>query len=562
MQNALALTFLVLGIISSGSSPALVVRNKSFHSFFSRETERDLSIENRPIVTLWGRFSIGKSRPFDAEKCSKHFCYGLLVSDYANTSQYHGHLFHHSIALDLCNWTKLCSTSAPHRAVEADVNKLNRSAQNEYLYTRGFLLATKKPAFIPSHYRQADDSLWVDKSQLVTYSDDAQCCLIGFCVDIRSPESNPHTIANQLARALSLSERDFHRSGDYLCGRYVIVYRTKDGARRVVTDATGFRPVFHDAKATVVASHARLVATNLSNSPRVRPRRVAYYNEKDPSRSTQYPGVFQLNPNKSLELSTGHMERFFPYECRSSVSKQAMVDQLVDMVGSALKGLVRNQPKPILLSLTAGADSRTTLSIMVQNGIRPNRTFTYVKPGNGSSQDNEGAEQLCARLRLNHVCVDSRLNPIPGNLFVAFRENCQFRFVDLPDQIVSNMTLRFQKDRYVHVCSHVTEIWRWFNGQSDCQQSRVAEFRYKASQIGLDREELFGWSPASMVYWENRMNRWLTDCWVFTDVVFETFNPYNCRKIISLMLSTPSDFQSTQEIHDLLIDRLHTERFG
>jgi hypothetical protein len=57
----------------------LVVRNKSFHSFFSRETERDLSIENRPIVTLWGRFSIGKSRPFDAEKCSKHFCYGLLA---------------------------------------------------------------------------------------------------------------------------------------------------------------------------------------------------------------------------------------------------------------------------------------------------------------------------------------------------------------------------------------------------------------------------------------------------------------------------------------------------
>ena len=57
----------------------LVVLNKCFHSFFSRETERDLSIENRPIVTLWGRFLIGKSRPFDAEKCSKHFCYGLLV---------------------------------------------------------------------------------------------------------------------------------------------------------------------------------------------------------------------------------------------------------------------------------------------------------------------------------------------------------------------------------------------------------------------------------------------------------------------------------------------------
>jgi hypothetical protein len=434
--------------------------------------------------------------------------------------------------------------------------KTRDSVSNELLYTKGFLLATDKPAIIPEHYRQVDSSLWVDDSQLVTLSQNGQCCIIGFCVDIRFPEANLHIIANQLERALALSESDFHREGDYLCGRYVIVYKTKEGARHVVTDASGFRPVFHDAQATVIASHSKLVAINIKSRVS-RDLRVLYYDENDPTRSTQYKGVFQLNPNKSLELSTGHMERFFPYGCRDSLSKQEMANQLTNMVGMALKGLILNQSKPILLSLTGGADSRTTLSIMLLTGIKPELTFTYVKPGNGSSQDNAIATELCAKLGLKHVCVDSSEHPIPRTIKKAFWENCQFRFEDLPDQIVSNIALRFPKGQYVHVCSHVTEIWRWFNGRGDREISMSNKFVQKAAAIGLDRENLFDWPLSSMVYWENRLNRWLTESWVYTDVAFDTFCPYNCRKTISLMLSTPSDFQSTQEIHDLLIEKMY-----
>jgi hypothetical protein len=58
---------------------ALVARTKSFQSFFSRETERDPTIKNRPVVHYGlGSQSI-ESRPFGAEKCSKRFWYGLLA---------------------------------------------------------------------------------------------------------------------------------------------------------------------------------------------------------------------------------------------------------------------------------------------------------------------------------------------------------------------------------------------------------------------------------------------------------------------------------------------------
>ena len=429
---------------------------------------------------------------------------------------------------------------------------------NEYLYTKGFLLATENPAYIPKQYKRVDSCLWVDESQRITLSDNAQCCIIGFCVDIRAAESNLQVIANRLAEALFVSETEFHREGDFLCGRYVIIYKTKDGARHVVTDASGFRPVFHDGKGKIVASHAKLVAVNIK-SHTLMDNRVQYYDESDPTRSTQYEGVFQLNPNKSLEFGSGQMERFFPYENRKSLSKQEMVAQLTDMISMAMKGLVQNQTKPILLSLTAGSDSRTTLSIMLCAGIKPELTFTYVKPGNGSGHDNEAAEQLCTKLGLKHVCVDSTKRPTQRKIKEALRNNCQFCFEDLPDQIVSNMTRHFTKDCYVHVCSHVTEVWRWFNAQADRNEGRGPSFVKKAIGIGLDRESLFDWPLSSMAYWENRLNRWLTDSWICTDVVFDTFCPYNCRKIIGMMLSAPSDFQDTQEVHDLLIERLYTE---
>ena len=427
---------------------------------------------------------------------------------------------------------------------------------NEHLYTRGFLLASENPAYIPEQYKRVDNSLWVDKSQLVTFSDNDQCCIIGFCVDIRSPEANVLAIANNLDRALSVSETEFHREGDFLCGRYVIVYKTNDGVRHVVTDAAGFLPVFHDEKGRIVASHARLIAVNIK-SRASRGNRVQYYDENDPTRSTQYKGVFQLNPNKSLEFGSGQMVRFFPYEKRKSLSKQEMVTHLTDMIRMAIKGLVQNQSKPILLSLTAGSDSRTTLSIMLCARIKPELTFTYVKPGNGSAHDNEEAEQLCRKLGLQHVCIDSTKHPIRRKIKDALRNNCQFCFEDLPDQIVSNMTRHFPKDRYVHVCSHVTEVWRWFNAQADRNDGRAPGFVKKAVGIDLDREALFDWPLSSMVYWENRLSRWLTDSWICTDVVFDTFCPYNCRKIISVMLSVPSDFQDTQEVHDLLIEGLY-----
>jgi hypothetical protein len=112
----------------------------------------------------------------------------------------------------------------------------------QHLYTRGFLFSTSRPAYIPENYRQITESLWVDSAQQLTFSKDKQCCLIGFCVDIRKPKSSVQTLVHP--------EAAFHRYGGFLCGRYVIFYTLPHGSCRLVTDATGFRHVFHDAAAS------------------------------------------------------------------------------------------------------------------------------------------------------------------------------------------------------------------------------------------------------------------------------------------------------------------------
>ena len=253
---------------------------------------------------------------------------------------------------------------------------------NEYLYKRGFLYSQNQPYYVPSTYDKIGDNLWVDKSQRVTFSDDKHCLIIGFCVDIQKPELTMESIANELAKALEDSEEQFREIEQFLCGRYVIFYKTKDNIDLLATDATGLRPVFHDKQASLITSHAKLLAINIQKKDISRDQRILYFDEQDPCRRTQFEGVYQLNPNTSLELGSGKMHRIFPYQNVGSISKHEIVQHLVSMVGGAIKGLIQNQAKPLLLSLTAGYDSRATLSIMLLNNIKPDLCFTYIRPNN------------------------------------------------------------------------------------------------------------------------------------------------------------------------------------
>lgn len=425
---------------------------------------------------------------------------------------------------------------------------------NEYLYKRGFLYCKEAPYYIPPYYEKVDDSLWIDRSQTVIFSEDRCCCLIGFCVDIRSHTSPLTTIINELANALKDSEESFYEYGEYLCGRYVIFYKLKDGSYRIITDATGFRPVFHNANATIITSHAKLAAVNVLKQDILNDKRVTYFNETDLTRETQFSGVFQLNPNSSLKLNSGRIDRFFPRKNVTSLSKEEMVNQFVSWVGMSLKGLVHNQQKPLLLSLTGGFDSRATLSIMLLNNIKPHACFTFLKLNTpGYYQDNTVAQNLCRALKIQHFCINTAPYEVTRHLEEAIQSNCQL--YTLTDRMVFNLTKIIPADLFIHVNSNVAEIWRWFNTQN-LRNKKNREYLHKAYLIGLEKEKTYNFNLSALWYWENRMGRFITDHWLATDLVFDTFNPFNSRKIISMMMSLPTDFHSTEEIHQLLIDKL------
>jgi hypothetical protein len=119
--------------------------------------------------------------------------------------------------------------------------------------------------------------------------------------------------------------------------------------------------------------------------------------------------------------------------------------------------------------------------------------------------------------------------------------------------MVCNIVRQFPNDQYVNINSNIAEIWRWFNGQPGVQMPKSNDYEKVGRAIGLDREKIFNYNLASLVYWENRMARWLTDVWLFQELAYDTFNPYNSRKIIATMLSIPLDFHTSQEIHEYLI---------
>lgn len=420
---------------------------------------------------------------------------------------------------------------------------------NPYLYPLGFFYSesTSRPFYVPSHYKEVNPHLWVDKNQEITFSDNQSVCLIGFCIDLKNPSFNRKTIVNELERELCVSEERFHQYGDFLCGRYVCFYKEKNGSCKVVTDATAMRPVFYDRSAKMLASHAHLLAINLFQKQTAF-KRIFYSHSDFPGDKTPFAGISLLIPNRSLEIGSGKTERFFPRGPRLSLSKEQVVSQLITYVGAALKSVQNNQKKRLLLALTKGFDSRTTLGIMLLNNMKPDACYTYKCQKPGSLEDVKVSQAACTRLEIDHYTVEEKNIDRSADLEKALLVNSHYDFPHLTDTLVANFVATFPKGLFLNINSNIPEIWRWYIRLG--KEHVVGKY---AQLFELNKKTIFNYPITSMYYWEQRMSPWLTHHWIKTDVAFDTFNPYNARAIISTMLAIPLDYPFACDIHEEIL---------
>lgn len=425
-------------------------------------------------------------------------------------------------------------------------------------FNRGFLYAKQKPTFIPSHYNQINDNLWLCKEINHAFSLNNRICIFGLVTDVRNEKLSINIIANNLAKELDKSEEKFHIEGDFLCGRYVIIYKNKNNKEKIITDAAGMRPIYHSKTAHIITGHAKLLADNISKKIG-NIKMSVYAGGCSIGRTTPYPNVYLLIPNNSLEIDTGIINRFFPRKPFEKMNVETATNFVEKCVINAIKGITMYN-KPLLISLTAGIDSRSTLSIST-NIKHPIACFTYNVPNNSDvKRDVDIAKKICKELNVPHEIVQCS-NNIDKNILDIFNANTYYSH-NRPAYDALNKKFN---NNYIHLRSNLIEIGRTFGSFRNVEildtedwlfpffmkQNRNKKLndndfnivkenlREYAKTTNLNKKSLHQYRASDMYYWEQRMATWMSQVLIDSDMAFNTFIPWNARCIFDAMFSIP-----------------------
>lgn len=423
--------------------------------------------------------------------------------------------------------------------------------------------------------------MWIDSE--VSFADSGNVDgnwvgIVGVVVDTSTSGRSATHIAGDLCEQLAVAESALLAMTDRLSGRFVILFKRRNESLRIVGDACGTRPVAYASGGGIAAMHAKLVADNLFGGP-VEPLHTPFATGH-PGRGTPYDGVRLLTPSTVLTLELGTVARFYP---RGPIHRRAVADVTDEITGrlcAALRGLADRSP--LVMSLTAGRDSRATLAAVVDSQI-PIETFTYVTNASSTHDDARRAGEIAADLGLGHTVIAADGSDVRPSFAAALAANTLRRH---GYQIYQRIFDHYRGRDVLHIRSNLVEIGRAYWHQYDVDASttdgivslysrfqrkalKPEELRvltslfedfllstdfHSASQLGID--------PRQLLYWEHRMGCWLSQAILEGDPAFETVNPWNCRNVLEALLSVSWEEQRRGAVPRKMIARAGLDRWA
>jgi hypothetical protein len=438
----------------------------------------------------------------------------------------------------------------------------------ELLYARGFLLAPRAHDMPVAHWRQVRiGGLWLSYDPRCAFAvvrdGRSWVALLGRVICLETWDDDVRSVAAGLLRAKARGREAMLDRIDGLSGRFTVFYSHGDETY-VQSDAAALRSVFHGRRdgRTFAASHAHLVADQVGTAPSAFPDpqtiRKGHNAYGIPGRITQFARVFALTPNTELEFGTGEPRRFFPRDPLVPRTTSDAVDEVLPLLQRQLELLAERTP--LVISLTAGLDSRTTLALSRSIKDRVDY-FTYdSKTGQGESgeamrADVAAAQEMAEHLGFRHHRIQSRFRIPPEPLAGIMDRNS--KRISAPG-LYATHRLYDGGCRGLHVRSNLYEIARSFyrakrkqpdrltpehmayllTSRKTTPESFAAAFAEFSDAVEFDRaQELY--DPLDLYYWEHRCGTWLAAHHTESDVVFDTFTIFNSRKIYKALLAVP-----------------------
>lgn len=416
-------------------------------------------------------------------------------------------------------------------------------------YVGGFILSKSVQGIVDyfETFRISNELVFeYDPSKELTLEKDSDTFVLiyGLCVDAVGESKT--TMAASLVEALSIGWLAFEEAMDTLCGRFLIV-AGRIGEVYVYQDCVGARSAYYELDRGIVASHFRLLEKicQLPPEPSTEWRNFRMAMDLTPVRS-----IRQLLPNFKLDYRDMEVSRFYPRSSNrySSMSHAERMVELEALWNGSLETLFALD-RPVVLSVTGGADSRLTMA-MTRNYWDRIVAFTYGVEEAGETNYSRvmNSDVRIVRKLLEHVHFREHRflflkdnSPVQPELHRILKENST---VSHGPMLVQRYRDEFGESGTIHIRSLAVETFRLHWGTDDsldgiirtCRFDGAKDFEWRVPKLGYGSDK-FGFNGKDLLYWEIRLGKWATEVLNENDAAFETFMPHSCRRIFEIFLS-------------------------
>jgi hypothetical protein len=436
------------------------------------------------------------------------------------------------------------------------------------VFRRQFLLGTS--AFSPTaHWKNLplDQHLFLSVHpdlDVVSYSTHkGSVTLLGFVIDPFNPSSTSEEIIQILAEKTS-NLSDLLVQCESLSGRWVLIYQYH-GEIIIFTDPCGFRQIFYctNDSGPWCGSQPEIMKACIGLEREDDEELLEFMTDPDFARResawvgtrTPYKGCYHLLPNHYLNFKSSKQIRFFPV---SKLEQKALVE-IVEIATDILKGSFAAMAKrgDLMMPVTSGWDSRVLLAASRNFSSR----IEYYIDRKGTISENHPdvwvPRRIAKRMGINFVIKNSR-EDLPGWFVGMLAGNVTGARV-LPKTRMMYGNFMAQETR-INISGNGSEICRTFfetYNYLNTHQPTIDDLVRCLSQSGgkFAKNEVQKWQAdflssgtgdfniIDMLYWEQRLGNWGAQYSAEQDIVIEEFCPFNCRLLITTLLSAPRELR-------------------
>jgi hypothetical protein len=404
--------------------------------------------------------------------------------------------------------------------------------------------------------------------------------LLGYILDPFNPSFNNQEIINTIAEKISAAD-DIFQYLDSKCGRFVFIVKINNELR-IFNDAAGYRQIFYHTDDTnniwcasqpsIIAEEFGLsidqdIANDLSQLPLIKSDGRWF-----PGNITLYKDIYHLTPNHYLDLNRGEVKRYWPVKSLELIS----VENAAEYSSKILQGAFESASKRynLALTVTSGYDTRALLAACKMFKEKIN----YLTHTHGNLDENgpdvQIPRKLLGRFGLKHH-IAHHSDKVDDDFQNIFKRNVTgakdlhnknaYAFLKYFESIGTEMVVAQGEagglgKRFYRLPPYFKVNEKTLATVVGMRGSYTAERAIGEWLTSANKAVALGINILDLLYWEMRLGNWSALAVSSYDIVFESFIPFNCRKLMECLISVDTKYRLTgKSIHLCMIDHMWPE---